>query len=48
MQAHQQQRDARIKALQTKVSQSEGDIRRRQEARIAAVRREYAEKAAAV
>ncbi len=44
MQLRQQQRDAKIQALKTKADQSKGEIRRRQEARIAEVRRDYAEK----
>jgi uncharacterized membrane protein len=46
MQARQQQRENRIDALQTKASQSDGDIRRRQEARIQALRRDYSERVA--
>ena len=45
MQLRQQQREAKIQALQTKADQSKGDIRRRQEARITDLRRDYAEKA---
>ena len=43
----QNQRDARIQALKAKADQSQGEIRRRLEARIAEVRRDYEEKAAA-
>jgi hypothetical protein len=43
MQLRQQQREARIQALQKKADRSEGEIRRRQEARIAELRRDYAE-----
>jgi hypothetical protein len=43
----QNQRDARIQALKAKADQSQGEIRRRLEARIAEVRREYEESAAA-
>jgi uncharacterized membrane protein len=43
MQMRQQQREAKIQALQKKADQSEGEIRRRQEARIAELRRDYAE-----
>ena len=42
-QLRQQQREARIQALQKKADRSEGEIRRRQEARIAELRRDYAE-----
>ena len=42
----QNQRDARIQALQAKADQSQGEIRRRLEARIAEVRRDYEERAA--
>lgn len=44
MQKRQEQREAKIQALQTKANQSQGEVRRRQEARIAELRREYAEK----
>jgi len=44
---HQNQRDSKIQALQAKADQSEEKIRRRLEARIAEVRREYNERAAA-
>jgi len=47
MQAHQQERKAKIKALEVRASQTQGEIRSRQENRIAALRKEYAEKAAA-
>jgi uncharacterized membrane protein len=47
MHAREQEREARIKALQAKANQTDGELRQRQEARIAAVRHEYAEKAAA-
>jgi len=43
----QNQRDARIQALKAKADQSEGEIRRRLEARIAEVRGDYEERAAA-
>jgi uncharacterized membrane protein len=46
MRAREQEREARVKALQAKANQSAGEIRRRQEDRIAAIRHEYAEKAA--
>ncbi len=46
MQLRQQEREARIQTLKAKADQSQGEIRRRQEARIAEVRRDYAEKAA--
>jgi uncharacterized membrane protein len=46
MRLHQQQREAKIQALQTKANQSEGEVRRRQETRIAELRSDYAEKAA--
>jgi len=46
MQSRQQQREATIEALQTKAAKSKGEIRRRQEARITELRRDYAEKAA--
>jgi len=42
----QNQRDARTQALQAKADQSQGEIRRRLEARIAEVRRDYEEKVA--
>ncbi len=45
MQLHQQQREAKIQVLQNKANQSKGEIRRRQEARIAELRRDYAERA---
>jgi len=48
MHAREQEREARIEAMQSKANQAKGEIRRRQEARIAAVRREYTEKAAVV
>jgi len=44
MALHQQQREAKIKALQTKADQADGEVRRRQEARIAELRRDYAAK----
>jgi len=47
MRAREQEREARVTALQAKANQSEGEIRRRQEDRIAAIRHEYAEKVAA-
>lgn len=45
MESRQQQRQAKIRALQTKANQAQGEARRRQEARIAELQREYAEKA---
>jgi len=47
MRLREQEREAKIQALQAKASQAEGEVRRRQEARIAELRRDYAEKAAA-
>ena len=47
MQLREQQREAKIQALQAKANQAEGDARRRQEARIDDLRRDYAEKVAA-
>lgn len=47
MRLREQEREAKIKALQTKADQAEGEARRLQEARIAELRREYAEKVAA-
>ena len=47
MYARQRERDDKIDALQEKARQSDGEIRRRQEARIAALRRDYAERTAA-
>jgi len=46
MQLRQQQREAKIQALQAKANQTKGENRRRQEARIADLRREYEDKAA--
>jgi uncharacterized membrane protein len=46
MQKRQQQREAKIQALQTRADQSEGAVRERREARIADLRRDYAEMAA--
>jgi uncharacterized membrane protein len=46
MQLREQEREARVQALKAKANQSRGEIRRRQEARIAEVRRDYAERAA--
>ncbi len=46
MQLRQQQREAKIRALQAKADKAEGEIRRRQEARIAEIRRDYEEKPA--
>lgn len=46
MQKRQQERAAKIKALQAKADKTEGEIRRRQEARIAELRRDYGEAAA--
>ncbi len=43
----QNHRDARIQALKAKADQLQGEIRGRLEARIAEVRRDYEEKAAA-
>jgi uncharacterized membrane protein len=43
MQLRQQQREAKIQALQKKADQSEGEIRRRQETRIAELRCDYEE-----
>lgn len=40
----QKQREARIRALQAKADQSQGEIRQRLEARIAELRRDYEEK----
>lgn len=45
MQLHQQERQAKIQALQARADQAEGEARRRQDARIAQLRRDYAEKA---
>ena len=45
-QLRQQQREAKIQALQAKANQTQGANRRRQEARIADLRREYEDKAA--
>jgi uncharacterized membrane protein len=47
MEARQRQREDRIEALQEKAKRSDGEIRRRQEARISALRRDYAERVAA-
>ena len=46
MQLRQQQREAKVRALQAKADKAEGEIRRRQEARIAELRRDYEEKPA--
>ncbi|MGB7720584.1 MAG: DUF1269 domain-containing protein [Bryobacteraceae bacterium] len=46
MQLRQQQREAKIRALQAKAEKAEGEIRRRREARIAELRRDYEEKPA--
>ncbi len=46
MQLRQKQREAKVQALKTKAEQSKGEIRQRQEARIAEVQRDYADKAA--
>jgi uncharacterized membrane protein len=43
VQLRQQEREVRIQALQKKADRSEGEIRRRQEARIAELRCDYAE-----
>jgi uncharacterized membrane protein len=45
MQLRQQQRNARIQILEAKASEAQGELRKRQEARIAEVRRVYAEQA---
>jgi uncharacterized membrane protein len=45
MRLREQEREAKVKALQTKADRSEGEVRRRQEARIAELRHDYAEKA---
>ncbi len=47
MQLREQLREAKVQALQTKANQAEGEVRRRQEARIADLRHDYAEKVAA-
>jgi hypothetical protein len=44
IQLRQQQREAKIRALQAKADRAEGEIRRRQEARLAELRRDYEEK----
>jgi uncharacterized membrane protein len=41
-----QEREAKIQALQAKANQAQGEVRRRQEARIAELRADYAEKVA--
>ena len=46
MYLRQQQREAKIRALETKANQADGEARRRQQARIAELRRTYAERAA--
>jgi uncharacterized membrane protein len=46
MQMREREREARVQALKAKADQSQGEVRRRQEARIAEVRRDYAEKVA--
>ncbi len=46
MQLRQQQREAKIQALQAKANQTYGEARRRQEARITELRSDYVEKAA--
>jgi len=48
MRLRQQRREAKIQALQTKADQAEGEVRRRQEVRIAELRRDYADKAAVI
>ena len=48
MRLRQQQREAKIQALQAKADQAKGEVRRRQEARIAELRRDYADKAAVI
>jgi len=45
VQKRQQERDAKVKALQAKAAKSQGEIHRRQEARIAELRRDYEEAA---
>ncbi len=45
MQERQHEREARIRALQAKANEAHGEVRKRQEARIAELRHEYAEKA---
>jgi len=45
MRLREQEREAKIRALQTKADQAQGEIRQRQEARIAELRSDYAEKA---
>ena len=47
MLSRQSERDAKIKALKAKADQSQGEIRRRLEARIAEVRQDYEERAVA-
>ena len=44
MQLREQQREAKIQALKSKADQAQGEVRKRQEARIAELRRDYAEK----
>jgi hypothetical protein len=46
MRLREQQREAKIQALQAKADQAQGEIRQRQEARIAELRADYAEKVA--
>ena len=46
MRANEDERDARIKALEARARQAKGEIRRRQEARIVELRRDYKEAAA--
>jgi uncharacterized membrane protein len=46
MQLRQQEREAKIQMLKAKADQAQGEVRKRQEARIAELRRDYAEKAA--
>jgi uncharacterized membrane protein len=45
VQKRQQERDAKVKALQAKAAKSQGEIHSRQEARIAQLRRDYEEAA---
>ena len=47
MRLRQQQREAKIQGLQAKADQAKGETRRRHEAHIAELRRDYAEKVAA-
>jgi uncharacterized membrane protein len=47
MQLRRQRREAKIQALQAKADRAKGEVRRRHEARIAELRRDYDERAAA-